>query len=73
MNTEDLIQSLLQWVLGMLAVGIIAIIAGYIDTARKLALLMQRVCDHVKNCELLHARHDTELESIRREIRGLKE
>jgi hypothetical protein len=73
MNTEDVIQSLLQWMLGMLAVGIIAIVAGYIDTARKLALLMQRVVDHIKNCELLHSKHDTELESIRQEIRGLKE
>ena len=72
MDTSAVIETLLQWALGLVGLAIIAIVAGYIDTAHKLALLMQTVNDHILLCEKLHSRHDRELDLIRQDIRALK-
>lgn len=72
MENSAIIETLLQWALGLLAVAIIAIVAGYADTSRKLAVLIQRVTDHIAACELLHAKQELVSNRHDKEIRALE-
>lgn len=71
MDTTIIVETLLQWALGLVGLAITAIVSSHWSLSHKLAVLTQRILDHIENCEMLHKKHDHEIERVRDAINEL--
>ena len=72
MDTTTIIATLLKWALGLVGAAIVAIVSSHWSLSHKLAVLTQRILDHIENCELLHKTHAHEIERVQDAINDLR-